>query len=342
MLRLRWQISAGQHIINPFARGTKTVVTQLMRGLINIPPQLQGGIVAIGNFDGVHKGHQALLAKVKQQARRLQSPAVVITFEPQSSEFFAQNNKPAARLTRWREKFNALTKLGMDGVLVLRFTPAFANMSADEFIDRVLRDGLKVRQVMVGDDFRFGKGRAGDFEFLKRRGLDCGFSVENMTSVILQEERVSSTRIRQALAAGNHELAKHLLGRPYTMEGRIMRGDQLGRTLGFPTANIYLQRKVTPIHGIYVVRMHGLGQTPLTGVASVGTRPTVGGTRMLLEVHLFDFNADIYGRQVQVEFCKKLRDEEHYASLDLLKAQITRDAAAAKEYFSNFEKHYLD
>jgi riboflavin kinase/FMN adenylyltransferase len=318
------------------------VVTQLMRGLINIPSRLQGGIVAIGNFDGVHKGHQALLAKVKEQARHLRVPAIVITFEPQTSEFFAHGKLPAARLTRWREKFNALTQLGMDGVLVLRFTQAFANMSADEFIDRVLRNGLKVRQVMVGDDFRFGKGRVGDFEFLKRRGADCGFSVENMTSVILEGERVSSTRIRQALAVGNQELAKRYLGRPYSIEGRVMRGDQLGRTLGFPTANIFPQRKVVPVHGIYVVRLHGLAQVALPGVASIGTRPAVGGKRMLLEVHLFDFNADIYGRQVRIEFCKKLRDEEYYESLDLLKVQIAKDAAAAKDYFTNLEKLYLD
>jgi riboflavin kinase/FMN adenylyltransferase len=309
------------------------VITQLIRGLINIPTWLQGGVVAIGNFDGVHKGHQALLVKMKAEAARLHAPALVIIFEPQTGEFFAQGKTPVPRLTRFREKFNALAKLSIDGVLVLRFNEAFANLTADQFIDTVLYKGLKVLQVMVGDDFRFGKGRQGDFEFLQKRGVELGFSVANMASVLLDDERVSSTRIRLALGLGQNELVKRLLGRPYFMEGRVMRGDQLGRTLGFPTANIFLHRKVTPVHGVYVVRMHGLGDKALPGVANIGMRPTVGGTRTLLEVHLFDFHQDIYGRQVRVEFCKKLRDEEYYESLDLLKVQIELDAVAARNYF---------
>ncbi|MES2219018.1 MAG: bifunctional riboflavin kinase/FAD synthetase [Pseudomonadota bacterium] len=318
------------------------MVTRLIRGLINMPSQLRGGVVAIGNFDGVHKGHQALLAKVKAEAKRLNAPALVIIFEPQTGEFFAKGKPAVPRLTRWREKFHALAKLGMDGVVVLRFTQAFSNMTADQFITEVLQTGMDVRQVMVGDDFRFGKGRQGDFEFLQKRGAELGFSVANMASVMVANERVSSTRIRQALATGQDELVTRLLGHPYFMQGRVMHGDQLGRTIGFPTANIFLHRKVAPLHGVYVVRMHGLGKQALPGVANIGTRPTVGGTRTLLEVHLFNFDADIYGRQVRVEFCKKLRDEEYYESLDLLKVQIEQDAKAAKEYFTNFEKLYLD
>jgi riboflavin kinase/FMN adenylyltransferase len=313
------------------------VTTQLMRGVKNIPARLRGGVVAIGNFDGVHKGHQALLAQVLAAAKRLNAPAVVITFEPQTSELFTPGKAPAPRLTRLREKFHALVKLGMDGVLVLHFTQQFAQMSAADFIEQVLVAGLGVRQVMVGDDFRFGKGRQGDYAFLQEQGTRQGFAVNTMAPFLLDNERVSSTRVRLALATFDASLVNRLLGHPYFMEGRVVRGDQRGRTIGFPTANIFLHRKVTPIHGVYVVRMYGIGNTPLPGVANIGTRPTVDGTRSLLEVHLFDFDADIYSRQVRVEFCKKLRDEQRYASFDLLKEQIWRDAEMARDYFLNLD-----
>ena len=312
-------------------------MTQLMRGVKNIPARLRGGVVAIGNFDGVHKGHQALLADVLAAAKQLNAPALVVTFEPQTSEFFSAGKAPAPRLTRLREKFHALVKLGMDGVLVLHFTQQFAQMSAAEFIDEVLVAGLGVRQVMVGDDFRFGKGRQGNYAFLQEQGARQGFTVSTMPPFLLHNERVSSTLVRQALATGEDCLVKRLLGHPYFMEGRVVRGDQRGRTIGFPTANIFLHRKVAPIHGVYVVRMHGIGATPLPGVANIGTRPTVSGTRSLLEVHLFDFDADIYQRQVRVEFCKKLRDEQRFANFDLLKEQIWRDAANARDYFLNVD-----
>jgi riboflavin kinase / FMN adenylyltransferase len=307
-------------------------VTKLIRGLYNIIAQNQGGVVTIGNFDGVHLGHKALIEKVKNNAKNLQVPSIVITFEPQPMEFFAPEKK-IARLTRWREKFAALAETEIDAVLLLSFNRELASWRADEFIKRVLVDRLAVKQVIVGDDFRFGYQREGDFSFLQKKGEESGFSVDNMPSVIMNHDRVSSTRIRQALTAGNLDIAAQLLGRPYTMMGRVVHGDKLGRQLGFPTANIYLHRAVTPVHGIHIVRMHGIDKNPLAGVANIGTRPTIGGTRSLLEVYLFNFDRDIYDRQVCVEFCKKIRDEEHFDNLELLKNAIADDAAIARDYF---------
>jgi riboflavin kinase/FMN adenylyltransferase len=288
--------------------------------------------VTIGNFDGVHKGHQALLKLLKAKAQDLYVPTVVITFEPQTSEYFTQG-KAVPRLTRWREKFNALAGQQVDAVLVLRFNAKLAALSADEFIDQVLVQGLGVKHIMVGDDFKFGKARQGDFAFLEKAGVKKGFTVAAMESVVLDNERISSTRVRKALENADNALATKLLGRPYTMEGRVMHGDKLGREIGFPTANIFLHRKAAPVAGVYVVRMHGLQSKPLPGVANIGTRPTVNGTRSLLEVHLFDFNQDIYHQQVSVEFCEKLRDEERYDSIELLTEQIKLDALAARQYF---------
>lgn len=310
------------------------MATSIIRGLINVPATQRSCVVTIGNFDGVHLGHQALLARVKEQARFKGVPAIAIVFEPQPAEFFAQQQAVVPRLTRWREKFHALARCGMDSVLVLRFNAKLAQLSADEFVRTILQQGLAVQHVIVGDDFRFGKGRQGDIDFLKQVGAQYGFSAEAMPSVLIENERVSSTRIRLALAQGDHVLAARLLGRPYSMEGRVVRGDQRGRSIGFPTANIYLHRQATPVQGVYVVRMQGLAQSSLPGVANVGIRPTVGGTRSLLEVHLFDFDQDIYGKQVRIEFCEKLRDEKRFDNFDLLKEQIWKDAEQAKKYFS--------
>jgi riboflavin kinase/FMN adenylyltransferase len=309
------------------------VATQLIRGLSNLSQQYHGCVATIGNFDGVHYGHQALLANVKAQATKLNVPAVVVTFEPQPAEFFAEGRSSVPRLMRWREKFHALAACGMDAVLVLRFDKNLATLSAEQFIQKILCDGLGMQHLIVGDDFRFGQGRQGDFAFLQQGGQQYGFIAENMPSVIVAGERVSSTRVRQALQQNEYDLVKTLLGRPYCMEGRVVYGDKRGRTMGFPTANIYLHRDVTPVNGVYSVRMHGLGAEGLPGVANVGTRPTVDGTRSLLEVHLFDFQQDIYKRHVTVEFCEKLRDEKRFESLDLLKEQIWLDAARAREYF---------
>lgn len=305
---------------------------ELIRGLANIRPQHRGCVVTIGNFDGVHLGHQAILGRLAEKAALLGVPAVVVTFEPQPREFFAGGETPA-RLTRFREKVIALRRYSVDGVLCIRFNHAFAQWSADEFIRRLLVEGLGVRCVIVGDDFHFGKGRQGDINLLKQAGAAHAFQVINMHSFAIDETRVSSTKIRAALQTGDLKTAEKLLGRPYRMCGRVAHGDKLGRKLGFATANIHLHRKAVPLHGVYVVEMFGLDAEPLPGVASVGTRPTVNGKRTLLEVHLFDFNQDIYGRYVEVNFLHKLRDEERYASLDLLAAQIQRDADDAREFF---------
>lgn len=306
-------------------------MTELIRGLYNIAQKHRGGVITIGNFDGVHIGHNSLIEKVKERAKSLNVPSIVATFEPQPMEFFG--HKSVARLTRWREKFQALAHTGIDYVLVLRFNQRFADLGPEDFIQQVLVKGLAVTDVIVGDDFRFGKKREGNFEFLKNAGERYQFKVESMPSVILNHERISSTRIRKGLESGSHELAEQLLGRPYTMTGRVVHGDKLGRQLGFPTANIFLHRAVAPVQGIYIVRMHGVEKQPLPGVANVGIRPTIGGTRSLLEVYLFNFDRDIYGKYVTVEFCKKLRDEAHYDNLELLKEAIAQDAAQAQAYF---------
>lgn len=307
------------------------IVTEFIRGLYNIKPNHHGGVVTIGNFDGVHLGHQALIERVKERSARLHAPALAITFEPQPAEFFKE--KKVARLTRCREKFENLAATGIETILFLRFNQQLANLSAADFIKKVLVDGLAIEHIIVGDDFRFGRKREGDFAYLQLAGEQYGFTVESMPSVLVDNQRVSSTWVRQALEKGNLSQAQSLLNRAYFMVGRVVHGDKLGRQLGFPTANIYLHREVTPVQGIYVVRMHGIDKHPLPGVANIGIRPTVGGTRSLLEVYLFDFDRDIYGQTVQVEFCKKLRNEERYSNLDLLKKAIGKDVIKARQYF---------
>lgn len=308
-------------------------MTKLIRGLYNLKPQPIGSVLTIGNFDGVHVGHQALLKKVKEKAAELQLSSVVMTFEPLPKEFFGFK-KIVPRLTRFREKFSAIGLSGIETVLVVHFDKAFSEISAEDFIEKILCDGLSVKHIIIGDDFRFGRGRLGDFTFLKKAGEKLGFTVEAMPTVSIESERVSSTFVREALTKADHTLAEKLLGHPYEMQGRVVHGDRRGRIIGFPTANIYLHRAVTPVSGVYAVRMHGIDPSPKPGVANVGIRPTVGGTRSLLEVHLFDFNREIYGKHVSVEFCKKLRDEKRFENLDLLKAQIWKDAEQARDYFN--------
>jgi len=305
---------------------------ELIRGLHNLRPRHRGCVATIGNFDGVHLGHQAVLGQLAQKAGDLCLPAVVIVFEPQPQEFFVPERAPA-RLTRFREKLQALRRFAVDRVLCVRFDSAFAALSAEDFIQRVLVDGLGVRYLAVGDDFRFGSGRRGDFAMLQRAGVEHDFHVANMHSFRIGGERVSSTRIREALAGGDLELAEMLLGRPYRMSGRVAHGDKRGRSIGFPTANIHLHRQNTPVQGVYAVEMFGLDEEPVRGVANVGTRPTVDGTRSLLEVHLFEFARDIYGRYVHVDFVHKIRDERRFESLDELKSQILTDAADARRFF---------
>lgn len=306
---------------------------QIIRHQSAKTPYFKGCVATIGNFDGVHRGHQALLERLIAQSRELKLPSLVLTFEPQPAEYFARG-APIARLTRFREKVHYLAQTGVDQVWVLRFDAAFSALTAEEFIEEILCKRLKIKHLVIGDDFRFGQGRKGNLKLLKNTGEQLGFSVETMPSVLVDGERVSSTRVRQALMVADQPLAEQLLGRPYCMLGRVVYGNQLGRVLGFPTANIYLHRHETAVKGIYAVRLHGIAQTGLPGVANVGTRPTIGGTRILLEVHVFDFAETIYGQQVEVEFCKKLRDEERFDNLDLLRDQMVMDAEQAREYFS--------
>lgn len=304
---------------------------EIIRGLYNLRRRPRGCVATIGNFDGVHLGHQAVLGQLADRAAELNLPMVVITFEPQPREFFTHGDTPP-RLTRFREKMQALRRFSVDSVVCLRFDRALAAMPAAEFIRRLLVDGLDVRYLVVGDDFRFGAARAGDFAMLREAGARQGFQVAAMHSFSIDGERVSSTRIRAALAQDDLATAEKLLGRPYRMCGRVAHGDERGRTIGFPTANIHLHRKSSPVNGVYAVEMFGLENAPLAGVANVGTRPTVGGTRSQLEVHLLDFSGDIYGRYVHVDFLHKLRPERRFESLDALVAQIRADAAAARAF----------
>ncbi len=307
---------------------------ELIRGQHNLRPRHRGCVATIGNFDGVHLGHQAILNQLAEEATRLRLPRLVITFEPQPQEFFAGPTAPPARLMRLREKLLALDGLGIERVLCLEFDHRLAAMPAPTFIDELLVNRLGIRYLVVGDDFRFGHRRAGDFALLVEAGQRHGFEVADNHSYILNGERVSSTRIRQALGQGDLELAARLLGRPYDMCGRVAHGDRRGRTIGFPTANIHLHRRVTPVYGVYAVLLSGPALRPWPGIANVGRRPTVQGTRDQLEVHLLDFQADLYGKHVKVDFLHYLRPEQRFESLDALRRQIQQDEYAARAYFA--------
>lgn len=307
---------------------------QLIRGLHNLRPEHRGCVATIGNFDGVHLGHQAVIGQLGEEAGRLHLPSVLITFEPQPMEYFRPQQAPA-RLTRLREKVEALRRFHIDRLLCLAFNRKLAQMSAEDFISRVLIDGLGVKYLVVGDDFRFGKERRGDFAMLQAAGRRHGFAVVNMHTFLMDGERVSSTRVRGALNQSDLAAAQQLLGRTYRMSGRVAHGAKLGRQLGFPTANIHVHRKATPLQGIFVVEVFGIEGEPLPGVASLGTRPTVDGKTTILEVYLFDFERDIYGKYLQVSFLHKLRDEVRYTTLDALKIQIGKDVENARQYFQN-------
>ena len=306
---------------------------ELIRGLQNIRSKHCGCVATIGNFDGVHLGHQAVLGQLAEKAAELALPTVLITFEPQPMEYFVPDKVPA-RLTRFREKILALQRYSVDRVCCLSFNDKLAKLSAEDFIEQVLVEKLGVKYLVVGDDFRFGLNRAGTFETLVEAGKKYGFQVVSMHTFEIDAERVSSTRIRSALEKGDMAGAEKLLGRRYRMSGRVAHGEKLGRELGFPTANIHLHRHASPVQGIFVVEVFGLDQEPIQGVASVGTRPTVNETKALLEVFLLDFNQDIYGRHIQVSFLKKLRDEEKFDSLDELIKQIQLDVEQAQAYFA--------
>ncbi len=313
-------------------------MTRLIRGLHNVKAEDQGSVLTIGNFDGVHVGHQALLQLINQKARDRSAPSMVMIFEPQPLEFYGKGKIMVPRLTRMREKYQALSECQVDRVLVAYFNPQFAALSPEDFVDQVLVKKLGIKHLMVGEDFRFGHRRSGDIPQLQALAEKYGFTVEIITQILTGGERVSSTLLRQALTKGNQEQVRKYLSHPYYMLGRVARGDQRGRQWGFPTANIYLHRALTPIQGVYAVRVFGLAAQPLPGVANLGVRPTVDGTRTLLEVHLLDFEQNIYKKQVKVEFCEKLRDEQRFETVDLLREQIAQDVKNARAYFEKTGK----
>lgn len=286
--------------------------------------------VTIGNFDGVHLGHQAMLARLRARAASVGGAPTVLTFEPHPREIFTPDSAPT-RLTSLREKLEILRGLGVAHVHVCRFTRAFAALTAEEFVHRILVDGLRARYVLVGDDFRFGARRVGDFALLRQLGERHGFEAEALHTVEAAGQRASSTAVREALAAGDMAMAAQQLGRPYSISGRVVGGDQLGRKIGYPTANIQLKHNRPPVKGIFAVRVQGLDRPDWPGVASLGTRPTVHADgKPTLEVHLFDFARSIYRAHLRVEFLHKLRDEAKFPSMEALIAQIDRDAAQAR------------
>jgi riboflavin kinase / FMN adenylyltransferase len=323
-------LSHGVRFIRDAIPSFEVAGMKLVRYLSSLYVPRQGSVVTIGSFDGLHLGHQQLLHTTLKQANEHQLSSIVITFEPQPYEYFHQKRRP--RIMRLREKWATLAQMGLDLLLCLRFNAHIAQLTAHDFVKQLLVDKLKAKCIVIGDDFCFGANRVGDVVLLKQLGLRYGFSVIQLPTYIYQNRRVSSTYVRDALTAGNMQLVELLLGRAYYLIGRVRRGDQLGRQLGFPTANINVHRSAVPLHGIYVVRVLGLGSAPLYGAANVGTRPTVGGTSTLLEVFIFDFEQDIYGLNIKVEFLHKLRDEEHYSSLDILKKKIADDVEQAKQY----------
>lgn len=306
---------------------------EFIRGLHNIRPQHQGCVATIGNFDGVHRGHQTIIAQLLAKAKELGLPSLVMVFEPQPREFFTPDQAPA-RLTTVREKSEMLYESGVDRVMIIRFNKAFCSQSAQQFCQDVLLDGLGVKHLVVGDDFRFGSDRCGDFEFLQRFGAEHGFTVEDTQSHMLQGARVSSTGVRNALEKSDFTTAEKLLGRPYGISGRVVHGDKIGRTIGVPTANVLLNRLNSPLNGVFAVSIEGIGDRLLPAVANVGLRPTVNGKQPRVEAHLLNFDQDIYGRRVHVLFHKKIRDEKKFSGLDELKENIQLDIENAKAFFN--------
>ena len=306
---------------------------ELVRGLHNLSQRHLGCVLTIGNYDGVHLGHQSMIGALKVRAAEHRTAATVLVFEPSSKEFIDPEGAPP-RLTRWREKYLALAAVGVDRLITLRFDEHMRGMTPENFVDELVVARLGTHHLVVGDDFRYGCKASGTIESLRIAGGRCGFGVEQMAPFVYDGVRVSSTAVRARLECSDFPGAERLLGRPYRMMGRVVRGNQLGRTLGFPTANVRLMRRKSPVRGILAVRVYGVAAAPLAAVASLGTRPTVGGTEVLLEVHVFNYSGDLYGREIEVEFVAKLRDEEKFESLDELTMQMKIDAAQARDLLS--------
>ncbi|KRB85017.1 bifunctional riboflavin kinase/FAD synthetase [Noviherbaspirillum sp. Root189] len=314
---------------------------KVFRGLPNAASRAPCALT-IGNFDGVHRGHQALLAHVREAATRLGVEAAVMTFEPHPREFFARLagdlSRAPTRIANLRDKLQSLSNAGIDRVIVEHFNAHFASMSPEDFVEKVLVEGLHVKWLMVGEDFCYGSKRAGNVATLIEAGKKYGFHVEAMPAVTNEGTRISSSAVRAALADSNFALAAQLLGHPYAVSGHVTHGKKLGRTIGFPTLNLRMAHKRPALSGIFVVQVHGLANHPLQGVASLGVRPTVEDSgRVLLETYLFDYAEQCYGKIVRVEFLKKLRDEEKYVDLPTLTAAIERDAQQARDFFKERE-----
>jgi len=309
---------------------------KLIRGLYNLKSPLSASAVTIGNFDGVHRGHQLVISQLKRVARKAALPTVVVIFEPQPIEYFAPERAPK-RLSRFREKIAYLKAQQIDYLLCLHFDERLANQSAEDFVQQILIDCLNTKHLVIGDDFHFGKNRQGNFEFLQHNSARFGFVVDETETLIQDGERVSSTRIRQCIENGDFEKAAELLGRPYSLSGRIAHGQKLGRQLGYPTINIKMGDKTLIVKGIFAVRVKGIDNRALAGVASIGTRPTVAGVDTILEVYILDFDRDVYGYSVEVEFLHKIRDEQKFESLEELSVHIGRDTENAIAYFNRDE-----
>ena len=306
----------------------------ILRGLYS--PDTQPVALTIGNFDGVHLGHQALLNELRAAAQTRGLQTAVVIFEPHPREFFTPQQAPT-RLTNLREKLELFASLGIGRVHVCRFNARFAQMSAAEFI-HALHEKMSARFVLIGDDFRFGSGRAGDFALMEKIGMQHGFAVQAVHSVLHNGVRISSTAVRAALAEGNMRMAQSYLGRPYSISGRVEHGNGLGKRLGFPTANIQLKHNRPPLSGIFVVRVQGDGLPPMQGVASLGVRPTVHQDgKPVLEVHVFDFSSQIYNKHMRLDFLHKLRDEEKYPDVETLTRQIALDVEHAKQWFKQHD-----
>lgn len=304
-------------------------MTELFRDLDGGPLCPNGSVVCIGAFDGLHVGHRALVSHAVARARDLGVPAVALSFEPLPREYFA-GGAPPPRLQLPRMKLDELRNLGIDRVGLLRFNAALAGLSPEDFVQRLLVARLQAREVWVGPDFRFGRARAGHLGLLQQMGAELGFDAGTIAPVELDGAPVSSTRIRAALQEGDFATATRLLGKPYSIAGRVVRGKQLGRTLGYPTANLRFAHKTPALRGIYATWVHGVTAEPRPSVSSFGTRPTVGGKEPLLEAHLFDFDGDLYGKLIEIEFVARLRDEEKFPDLPTLVVQMDRDAAQAR------------
>ncbi|MGI9235003.1 MAG: bifunctional riboflavin kinase/FAD synthetase [Woeseiaceae bacterium] len=304
---------------------------RLVRHLAELPiaAVANGSVVTIGAYDGVHLGHQQLLDRVIRESQKSRRPSIVMSFEPTPKEFFAET-RPPARLMRFREKFEALEDCGIDIFYCPRFDPSMRSIRADAFIRQILVQGLNARHVVVGDDFQFASRREGTIMHLVQASGALEFGVEQVPSIVVDGVRVSSTVIREALAEGNVRRAATLLGRPYRMSGKIVRGRRVGRSLGYATANVDIRRRQSAVLGIFAVRVHGLDEGPIDGVASLGTRPTFDLCKPVLEVHLFDFDREIYGEYIHVEFLAHLRAEEKFATIDELVAQMAVDAENAR------------